>query len=81
MANSGTHLAFHKVSNPRLGHDRNGDRGHDLLDHGRVGHTSHASLDSDVGWDSFEGHDGGGTGFLRNAGLKRLRSQHTPNAL
>ena len=66
-----THLALNKVANTRLGHHGDSHGLHDLLDHAGIGHASHAALDTDVGRDPLEGHDGGGTGFFGDAGLER----------
>lgn len=52
-----------------LGHDGNSDGLHDLLDHAGVGHTCDATLDTDIGGDTLEGHDGSGTSLLSNASL------------
>jgi hypothetical protein len=63
------YLALNKVSDTSLGHDRNGDSSHDLLDHAGVRHAGNTTLGSDVGGDSLQGHHGSGPGLLRNAGL------------
>lgn len=52
-----------------LGHDGNSDSLHDLLDHAGVGHAGNTTLDTDIGGDTLEGHDGSGTGLLSNASL------------
>lgn len=57
------------MSNTGLGHDGDGDGLHDILDHAGVRHARHATLGSDVGGDSLEGHDGGSTGFFSDPGL------------
>ena len=57
------------MSNTGLGHDGNGDGLHDLLDHSGVRHASHTPVGSDIGGHPLESHNGGGTGFLSNAGL------------
>merc|ERR1711871_403254 len=41
-------LSFDEVTDTSLGHDRDGHRGLDLLDHGRVGHASDATVLTDV---------------------------------
>jgi hypothetical protein len=53
-----TYLAFDEMANSRLGHDGDGDRVHDLLDHLGVAHAGYATLGSNVGGDALEGHDG-----------------------
>lgn len=63
------HLALDEMANTGLGHDGDGNGTHDLLDHTGVGHASHATVRSDIGGHPLERHDGGGTGFLSNAGL------------
>ena len=55
--NDGTYLAFNEMSNPRLGHDGNSDRLHDLLDHLGIAHARYAALGSDVGGHALERHD------------------------
>lgn len=65
----GTNLAFDKVADTSFGHDRDGDCGHDIFDHGGIGHASNTTFDSDIGGDSLEGHDGCCTGFFSDAGL------------
>lgn len=57
------------MTDASLGHDGNRDSLHDLLDHVGVGHARDATLNSDIGGDPFEGHDGGGAGFLGDASL------------
>lgn len=58
------------MSNASLGHDGDGHSLHNLLDHAGVRHAGNATLDADIGGDTLEGHDGGGTGLLSNAGLQ-----------
>lgn len=67
-----TYLAFDEVTNTGLGHDGDGDGLHDVLDHAGVRHTRHATLGSDIGGNTLEGHDGGSTGLLSNASLHRI---------
>lgn len=69
-----TDLAFNKVPNASLGHDRDSHCGHYFLDHRWVRHTCHAAFHSNVGGDSFEGHNGGGTGLFSDAGLYRVKA-------
>lgn len=61
------------MPNTGLCHDWNGDRIHDLLDQSRVRHAGDTPLGSDIGGDSFEGHDGHGAGFFSYACLQDLR--------
>lgn len=66
---NGTYLALNKVSDSGLGHDGDGHRGHDVLDHLWVGHAGYAALDADIGGHALERHDGAGAGLLSDAGL------------
>jgi hypothetical protein len=52
------YLAFDKVADSGLRHDGDGDGVHDLLYHLWVRHAGYAALDSYVGGDALEGHDG-----------------------
>jgi hypothetical protein len=65
-----TYLALNEVADTGLGHDGDSNGLHDLLDHAGVRHTGDATLDTDIGGDTLEGHDGGGTGLLSNASLQ-----------
>ncbi len=62
-------LRFDKVPDAALGHDRNGDRVHDLQDQVRVRHAGHAALGADIGRDALERHDGAGAGFFGDPGV------------
>jgi hypothetical protein len=66
-----TYLALNEVTNASLGHDRNGNGGHDLLDHAGVGHARNATLDTNIGGDTLESHDGGSASLFSNASLYR----------
>lgn len=66
----GTYLALNEVTDTGLGHDGDSNGLHDLLDHAGIGHASNATLDTDIGGNTLEGHDGGGTGLLSNASLQ-----------
>jgi hypothetical protein len=77
----GAYLALNEVTDARLGHDGDGDSSHDLLDHLRVGHACHASLDADISRDALEGHDGAGAGLLGDAGLCCVDDVHDHAAL
>ena len=63
------YLALNEVSNTSLGHNGDGDGLLDLLDHAGIGHASHATRCSNVGGDTLESHDSGGTGLFSNASL------------
>ena len=58
------HLGLGEVADARLGHDRNRDRGHDLLDELGIRHAGHAALGADHGGDALERHHGDGAGFF-----------------
>jgi hypothetical protein len=64
-----THLALDKMADPSFGHDGDGHRAHDLFNHGRVRHTGHTTLSSDIGRDPLQGHDSRRTCLFGNAGL------------
>lgn len=53
-----TYLALNEVTNSCLGHDRNGDCLHNLLDHLGVTHACYTTLSSDIGRNALESHDG-----------------------
>ena len=57
-------LRLDEVADARLGHDRDGDRVHDPLDHRRVAHARDAARGTDVGRDALERHHGDGAGIL-----------------
>ena len=63
------------MSNAGLGHDGDSHGLHDALDHSRVGHASDATLNANVGGDTLEGHDGGGTGLFSDASLEKTRER------
>jgi hypothetical protein len=67
-------LAFDKVADSGLCHDRNGHSCHDLLDHLWIRHSRHATLYSNVGRYTFQGHDGNCASFLGDACLSIVRS-------
>ena len=62
-------LTFDEVSNTGFGHYGDCHGGHDLFYQFWVRHSGYAALGADVGWDSFEGHDGAGAGFFGDACL------------
>mmetsp|Transcript_10164 Transcript_10164/g.61886 ORF Transcript_10164/g.61886 Transcript_10164/m.61886 type:complete len:323 (-) Transcript_10164:528-1496(-) len=53
-ANGFQNLGFHKVTDTRLGHDRDSHGFLDFLDHGRVAHACHSPLLPDVRWHAFQ---------------------------
>ena len=69
-------LRLGEVADAALGHDRDGDRGLDLLDHRRVGHAGDAAVAADVGRDPLERHHGDGAGVLGDAGLLGVDDVH-----
>ena len=64
-----TYLAFNEVSDTGFGHDGNGHGFHDLLNHAGVGHARNATLNANISGDTFEGHNGSGTGFFGDTSL------------
>ena len=67
-------LRLDKVADAHLGHDRDADRGHDLLDQAGVRHAGHTAGDANVGRDAFQGHDGDRAGLFRDDRV--LRGDH-----
>ncbi len=59
-----------------LGHDRDGDGGHDLTNLFGAGHASHAAFGADLRGHALEGHDGDGSGFFGDGGLGRVGDIH-----
>src|ERR1019366_5667282 len=72
---------FHEVADAGLGHHRDGDGFHDLLDDGDVGHAGDAAIAADVGRDPFESHDRGGAGIFGDFGLLGVGDVHDDAAL
>lgn len=68
-----TYLALDKVADPRLRHHGDGHGGHDLLDHLRIRHARDSALDTDVGGDTLQCHDGDGAGLLGDSCLCGFR--------
>jgi hypothetical protein len=62
--NCKAYLALDEVADTGLGHDGNGDSGHDLLDHLGIGHPRNSSLGADVCWHTLQCHHGAGAGLL-----------------
>ena len=75
------HLGLGEVPDAGLGHHRDGDRGLDRLDHGRVAHAGHPAVAPDVGRDPLEGHDRHRAGVLRHHGLVGVDDVHDHAAL
>ncbi len=70
------HLGLGEVADPGLGHDRDGHRGLDPLDQGRIAHPGHAAVATDVGRHPLEGHDRHGAGVLGHLGLLGVDHVH-----
>ena len=62
-------LRLDEVADAGLGHDRDGDRIDDAVDHVRVAHARNAALGADVGRDTLESHDGYSACIFGDAGL------------
>ena len=69
-------LGFGEVADAGLGHDGDGDGGHDLFDELGIGHAGDAAFGADHGGDALEGHDGDGSGFFGDAGLLDVHDVH-----
>src|SRR5690606_14836059 len=63
------HLRLDEVPDARLRHDRDRDRGDDVVDEVGVAHARHAALRADVGGNALERHDGDGARVFRDARL------------
>ena len=74
-------LRFGEVSDAGLGHDRDGDRGDDLLDELGIGHAGHAAFGANHGRHALQRHDGDGAGLLGDHGLLRVHHVHDDAAL
>lgn len=74
-------LGLDKVANSNLGHAWHGGGLLDLLDHSGVGHTGDATLDTDIGRDLLEGHDGTSTGILGDTSLPSVDDVHDDTTL
>ena len=69
-------LRLGEVTDAGLGHDRNGHRRLDLLDHLRIAHAGDAAVAADVGGHPLEGHDGARTGVLGDPRLCGVDDVH-----
>ena len=74
-------LGLDEVADAGLGHDRDGHRVHDPLDHRRVAHAGDAAGRADVGGHALEGHHGDGAGILGDLGLVGRDDVHDDAAL
>ena len=74
-------LRLDEMTDARLGHDRDGDRVHDPLDHRGIGHAGHAAGCPDIGRDALERHHGDGAGILGDLGLVGGDDVHDDAAL
>src|SRR5438132_1045551 len=72
---------LHEVADPRLRHDGNADRLHNLADLRDRRHARHASLLADVRRDALKRHHGGGSRLLRNQRLLGVGDVHDDAAL
>ncbi len=69
-------LGLGEVSDAGLGHDRDGHRGLDPLDHLGIAHPRDAAVSADVGGNALEGHDRDGTRVFGDLGLFRVDDVH-----
>ena len=74
-------LRFGEVADAGLGHDRDGDGGHDLADEFGVGHAGDAAFGADHGGNALQRHDGDGPGLLGDARLLDVHHVHDDAAL
>src|SRR5579862_2147502 len=74
-------LRLGEVPDPALGHDRDGDRGDDAVDHVWVAHPGHAALGADVGGHALQRHHRDRAGVLRDLGLVGRDDVHDHAAL
>ena len=74
-------LRLDEVADAGLGHDRDGHRVHDPVDHRRVAHAGDAAGGADVGRHALERHDGDGAGVLGDLGLLGRDDVHDDAAL
>ncbi len=74
-------LRLDEVADAGLGHDRDGDRGHDALDQLGVAHAGDAAVAADVGGHPLERHHRHGAGVLGDLGLRRRDHVHDHAAL
>ena len=75
------HLRLGEVADPALGHDGNGHRRDDAVDHVGVAHPGHAALRADVGRDALKRHHGDRAGVLGDLGLVGVTDVHDYAAL
>ena len=68
-ANSFKDLGFNEMANTSLGDDGDSNGLLNFFDELWVTHSSHVTLGSDIGGDSFKSHDGTGSGFFSDASL------------
>jgi hypothetical protein len=69
-------LGFDEMTDAALGHDGDGHCFFDAEDHFRVGHAGNSAIFADVGGDSFESHDGDGSGIFGDSGLFGVDNIH-----
>jgi hypothetical protein len=74
-------LRLGEVPDPALGHDRDGHRGDDAVDHVGVTHPGHAALGADVGGHALKRHHRDRAGVLGDLGLVGRDHVHDHAAL
>ena len=75
------HLGLHKMSDPAFGHNRNGNRILDSLNHLWVTHSGNTTCRTDVCRDTLQRHNRTGTGSLCDLSLLRGGDIHDHTAL
>jgi hypothetical protein len=75
------HLGLDEVADARLGHDRDGHRLLDAVDHLGIGHARHAPVSADVGGHALERHHRRCAGVLGHLGLIGGDDVHDHSAL
>jgi len=69
-------LSLGEVADAALGHDRDGDGGHDFANLFGRSHAGDSAFGADLRGDALEGHDGDGAGFFGDGGLVGVGDVH-----
>ncbi len=62
-------LGFYEMADADLGHHRDADGIHDLLDQGRVAHARHTTVGANICGNAFERHHGDGARLFGDASM------------